>query len=90
MDQPGRPRITDSGWFWATVFSAMSLAGIGLIAGKFEVRQRQVEAEDREVVAPTRIVPLWTLATAAALATALSATMLARDLRRPVADGGGP
>jgi hypothetical protein len=49
-----------------------------------------VEAEDREVVAPTRIVPLWTLATAAALATALSATMLARDLRRPVADGGGP
>jgi hypothetical protein len=43
MDQPGRPRITDSGWFWATVFSAMSLAGIGLIAGKFEVRQRQVE-----------------------------------------------
>lgn len=118
MDQPGRPRITDSGWFWATVFSAMSLAGIGLIAGKFEVRQRQVEgrflgrqkaaeervrrsaglppvdlageAEDREIVAPNRIVPLWTLATAAAAATALSAAMLARDLRRPVANAGGP
>lgn len=113
MDQPGRPRITDSGWFWATVFSAMALAGIGLIAGKFDVRQRQVEgrflgrqraaeerarrsaglppvdlaatAEDRESAAPERIVPLWTLASAAVLATVVSAAMLARDLRRQAA-----
>lgn len=110
MDQPVRPRITDSGWFWATTFSAMALAGILLISGKFDVRQRQVEgrflgrqkaagerarrsaglppvdladaAEDREVAAPARIVPLWTLATAALLATVFSAGMLARDLRR--------
>jgi hypothetical protein len=108
MDRASGRRITDSGWFWATVFSGMSLAGIGLIAGKFEVRQRQVEgrflgrqkaaeerarrsaglppvdlaaeAEDQAVAAPGRIVPLWTLATAAAAATALSAAMLARDL----------
>ena len=43
MDQPDRSRITDSGWFWAATFSAMALAGILLISGKFDVRQRQVE-----------------------------------------------
>lgn len=118
MEHPERPRLTDSGWFWATVFSAMSLAGIGLIAGKFDVRQRQVEgrflgrqkaaeerarrsaglppvdlavaAEEQTVAAPERIVPLWTLATAAAVATALSAAMLARDLRHHPDDGGMP
>jgi len=37
------------------------------------------EARDREVVAPGRIVPLWTLATAAGLATLASAAMLRRE-----------
>ena len=36
-------RVADSPWFWGLVFSLMSLAGIGLIAPKFDVRQRQVE-----------------------------------------------
>ena len=35
--------LTDSPWFWGLVFSAMALVGIGLIAPKFDVRQRQVE-----------------------------------------------
>jgi hypothetical protein len=37
-------------------------------------------AEDRDVVAPGRIVPLWTLATLAGLAATASAVMLAREL----------
>ena len=37
-------------------------------------------AEDRDVVAPQRIVPLWTLATLAVLAAAGSAVMLAREI----------
>jgi hypothetical protein len=41
-------------------------------------------ARDREVVAARRIVPLWTLATAAGLAAAGSALMLRREwLRGP-------
>jgi hypothetical protein len=39
---PSRP-LTDSGWFWGLVFSLTALAGIGLIAPKFAIRQRQVE-----------------------------------------------
>ena len=37
-------------------------------------------AEDRDVVAPQRIVPLWTLATLAGLAAVGSAVMLAREV----------
>ena len=37
-------------------------------------------AEDRDVAAPGRIVPLWTLATLAGLAAGGSALMLAREL----------
>jgi hypothetical protein len=81
--------------------------GLGLIAPKFDVRQRQVEgrylgrqkaaeervrrsaglpatdladaAVDREAAAPRRMVPLWTLATAAGAAAAGSAFMLRRE-----------
>lgn len=102
--------LTDSGWFWATVFSLMSLVGIALIAPKFDRRQRQVEgrflgrqqaamererraaglpeidladsASDVAAAQPGRIVPLWTLATAAGCAAAGSLAMLVRDARR--------
>lgn len=106
--EPAQPyRLTDSPWFWATLFSLMALVGIGLIAPKFDVRQRQIEgrylgrqkaaeerarrsaglpatdlaaeAADREAVAPRRIMPLWTLATAAGAAAAGSAVMLRRE-----------
>lgn len=106
--EPAQPyRLTDSPWFWALLFSLMSLAGIGLIAPKFDVRQRQIEgrylgrqkaaeerarrsaglpatdladeAVDREDAAPRRMVPLWTLATAAGAAAAGSAVMLRRE-----------
>jgi hypothetical protein len=88
----------------------MALAGIGLISGKFDVRQRQIEgrylgrqqaqaererraaglppvdlaeaARQPDEVAPMRIVPLWTLAVAAAAAAAGSLAMLARERRR--------
>jgi hypothetical protein len=93
----------------------MALVGIGLIGGKFDVRQRQVEARylgrqkaheervrraagldavdladaaaEREVVAPGRIVPLWTLTTLAGAATAFSIAMLWRERNRPPAAG---
>ncbi len=105
-----RPPLTDSGWFWALMFSLMSVVGIALIAPKWEWRQRQLEsryigreqaaverqrraaglkaedladgAVDREVAAPERIVPAWTLVALAATATAVSAAMLWRE-RRP-------
>jgi hypothetical protein len=100
-------RLTDSPWFWALVFSLMALVGLGLIAPKFDVRQRQIEgrylgrekaaeervrrsagleptdlaaeAVEREVAAPGRIVPLWTLATAAGAAAVGSGVMLRRE-----------
>ncbi len=100
-------RLTDSPWFWGLAFSLMALVGIGLIARKFDVRQRQVEgrflgrqqaaiersrrsaglppvdlaeeSHDREIAQPRRIVPLWTLATAAGLAAIGSGIMLHRE-----------
>jgi len=109
VDRP-LPPLTDSGWFWAAIFAVMALAGIGLISGKFDVRQRQIEgrylgrqqaqvererraaglppvdlaasARQPDEVAPMRIVPLWTLATAAATAVTASLIMLARERRR--------
>jgi hypothetical protein len=122
IDQPpAEPfRVTDSPWFWGLVFGLMSLVGMGLIAPKFTLRQRQIEgrflgreqaaiersrraagmpaidlaeeARDREIVAPRRIVPLWTLATAAGLASLAAAAMLRREwlaaARRPPAGPG--
>ena len=108
-----RYRLTDSPWFWGLMFSLMALVAIGLIAPKFDKRQRQVEgrflgrqqsaiererraaglppvdladtAQDRELVAPQRIVPLWTLAIAAGAAAAGSAMMLRREIRHNAA-----
>lgn len=39
-----RPPLTDSGWFWAFMFSFMSLVGIAVIAPKWDWRQRQLES----------------------------------------------
>ena len=103
-------RVTDSPWFWALVFSLMSLVALVAIAPKFDVRQRQVEgrflgreqsarererrtaglepvdlaeaARPPEEVARPRIVPLWTLATAAAAGTAVSGWLLYRERSR--------
>ena len=113
-----RYRLTDSPWFWGLMFSLMGLVGIGLIAPKFDKRQRQVEgrflgrqqsaiererraaglppvdlaeaAQDREMVAPRRIVPLWTLAVAAGAAAAGSAMMLRREIRHNAASAAKP
>ncbi len=102
-------RLVDSPWFWGLAFSLMALVGIGLIARKFDVRQRQIEgrflgrqqaatersrraaglppvdlaeeSRDRELAQPSRIVPLWTLATAAGLAAIGSGIMLSREWR---------
>ncbi len=38
------PPLTDSGWFWALLFSLMSVIGIALIAPKWDWRQRQLES----------------------------------------------
>ena len=112
---PKPPPLTDSVWLWAALFSLMALAGVAAIAGKFDVRQRQIEgrflgrqqsaierdrraaglpavdladsARDRAEVAPTRIVPLWTLAVAAGLAAVGSLVMLAREQRSAVVAG---
>jgi hypothetical protein len=105
-----RTALTDSGWFWALMFSLMSVVGIAMIAPKWDWRQRQLEsrfigreqaaverqrraagfepedlagsAVDRDVAAPSRIVPAWTLVALAAIATAFSAAMLVRERRR--------
>jgi hypothetical protein len=44
-DKPASSRapLTDSGWFWALLFSLMGLVGIALIASKWDWRQRQLE-----------------------------------------------
>jgi hypothetical protein len=47
-------------------------------------------ARDREEAQPGRIVPLWTLATAAAVAAVASAAMLWRERRRPVRGRAAP
>jgi hypothetical protein len=115
-----RPPLTDSGWFWALLFALMSVVGIGLIAPKWDWRQRQLEsryigreqaaierhrrseglapvdladtAADREAMVPGRIVPAWTLPTLASAAALFSALMLWRErqeLKKPRATSVG-
>ena len=49
----GRAELTDSPWFWAFAFSAMGLLGVWAISGKYDDRQKRVEAryEARERIA---------------------------------------
>ena len=42
-DQPPTQEITDSPWFWATVFSSMAVAGTIAIAPKYDLKQREIE-----------------------------------------------
>jgi hypothetical protein len=48
----GRTELTDSPWFWAFAFSAMGMLGVWAISGKYDDRQKRVEAryEARERV----------------------------------------
>lgn len=52
----GRSDSTDSPWFWVFTFSAMGLLGVWAISGKYEDRQKRVEAryEARERIAANR------------------------------------
>ena len=50
-----------------------------------EPRPVAVDAEGAVAVEPQRIVPLWTLSTAAVVAAMVAATMLVRESRGPTA-----
>lgn len=52
-----RRPLTDSPWFWGLLFALMAFAGIGLIAPKFDIRQRQVEGRflGRQAAADERV-----------------------------------
>ena len=51
MTEEVRSPLTDSPWFWVLTFSAMSLAALGAISGKYGKRQsmdeRQYQAAER-------------------------------------------
>jgi hypothetical protein len=49
----GRAYLADSPWFWALAFAAMGLLGVWAISGKYDDRQKRVEAryEARERIA---------------------------------------
>jgi hypothetical protein len=45
MDEPRRPAITDSPWFWVLVFSLMALLALVAIGGKYGRRQARLELQ---------------------------------------------
>jgi hypothetical protein len=52
----GRTNVTDSPWFWVFAFSAVGLLGVWAISGKYDDRQKRVEAryEARERIAANK------------------------------------
>ena len=42
-ESSSRPPLSDSGWFWALMFSVMALVAVGVIGPKWDWRQRQLE-----------------------------------------------
>jgi hypothetical protein len=40
---PGRPRLTDSPWFWLLLFANAALIGVAVIGPKYNIRQAGVE-----------------------------------------------
>jgi len=76
---PSAFRLIDSPWLWGLMFSLMALVGLGLIRPKFDVRQRQI---DPSAVKSKRIVPLWTLASAATVSACGCGYMLYREWRK--------
>jgi len=42
-ESSGRQPLSDSGWFWALMFSVMALVAVGVIGPKWDWRQRQLE-----------------------------------------------
>jgi hypothetical protein len=54
----GGPAVIDSPWFWAFAFSGVGLLGVWAISGKYDDRQKRLEAryEARERIAEQRQV----------------------------------
>jgi hypothetical protein len=42
-ESSGRQPLSDSGWFWALMFSVMAMVAVGVIGPKWDWRQRQLE-----------------------------------------------
>ncbi len=45
--QPAAPRLTDSPWFWAYLFSTMGVVALFVMDGKYQHRQTHIEDEYR-------------------------------------------
>jgi hypothetical protein len=58
----GGPAVFDSPWFWAFAFSAVGLLGVWAISGKYDDRQKRLEAryEARERIAEQRLSAVHT------------------------------
>ena len=47
MSAPDQPRLTDSPWFWAYLFSTMGVILLFLMDAKYQHRQTHIEDEYR-------------------------------------------